>query len=243
KPELRQLRAGAYARKHHDVRRADGSRREDHLPAATRAALFAILTPTHADRPFAVQLQSLNQTAEFKLQILPVQHRLEKPARCRPSAALLLVDVEITDALIVTSVEILDGRNAVLVCSQPECVENFPGQPRVLDPPLSSNRMVITFEKMIYLPAKIGPHVVPRPPGRADLSPMIIIACLAEHIDHAVDRRGPADHLAARIVQDTPVEPRFCLRLKQPVGTRIADGKKIADRNMKPDPVVFAACL
>src|SRR4029077_11730244 len=113
--ELRQLRSRPYAGKHHDVRRADGAGREDHLAAATSTAHFAVLPPVHTGRALAIQFQSLNQTAGCELEVFTMQHRLEKSARRRPSAAPLLVDVKITDALVVAGVEILDGRDAVLV--------------------------------------------------------------------------------------------------------------------------------
>ena len=50
-----------------------------------------------------------------------------------------------------------------------------------------------------------------------------------------------ADHLAARIVQRAAVEPRLGLGLEHPVGARIADREQVADRDVKPDPVVLAA--
>src|SRR4029077_18739645 len=96
---------------------------------------------------------------------------------------------------------------------------------------------------MIDMPAKVRPHIVPRPAGQAELAPMIVVTGLTEHVDHAVDRRRAADHLAARIVKTPAIEARFGLRLEQPVSARVTDGKKIANRNMKPDPVVFAARL
>src|SRR5512135_2870911 len=72
---------------------------------------------------------------------------------------------------------------------------------------------------------------------------MIIVARLTEHVDHAVDRGGAANHFAAWIVQAPTVEAGLRLGFEQPVGTWIADRKKIANRDVKPDPVVFAARL
>jgi hypothetical protein len=66
---------------------------------------------------------------------------------------------------------------------------------------------------------------------------------LAAHVDHGVDRRGAADHLAARIGQDAVVEPRLGGRLELPVGARIADREEVADGDVEPDPVVLAAGL
>jgi hypothetical protein len=51
----------------------------------------------------------------------------------------------------------------------------------------------------------------------------------------------PPDHLAAWIIEAAAVEAFFGLGLETPVGARIADGEQIADRDVKPDPVVAAA--
>src|SRR5580704_456965 len=72
---------------------------------------------------------------------------------------------------------------------------------------------------------------------------MIVIGGLAAHIDHGVDRRRAADHLAARIIQAAAVETFLGLGLEAPIGARIANGEQIANWNMKPDPVVAAAGL
>ena len=102
---------------------------------------------------------------------------------------------------------------------------------------------MIAFQEMIDVLAEIGPYVLPRPSGQAKLTPMIVVGRLAKHVDHSVNRRGAAHHLAARIVQAAPVQSRLRFGLEQPVGARIADRKQIADRNVKPDPVVVAAGL
>src|SRR4029077_15684087 len=96
---------------------------------------------------------------------------------------------------------------------------------------------------MIDMPAKIWPHIVPRPAGQTKLAPMIVVAGLTEHVDHAIDCRRASDNFAPRIVQTPPIKPRLRFRLEQPVSARIADGEKIANRNVKPDPVVFATGL
>ena len=70
---------------------------------------------------------------------------------------------------------------------------------------------------------------------------MIVVGGLAAHVDHGVDRRRAADHLAARIIEAAAVEALLRLGLEAPVRARIADGEQIADGNMKPDPVVAAA--
>ena len=240
---LRQVRPGPDGRQHQQLRRADRARRQDHLAAAFRTSQHTILPPAHAGRTFPCEVDAFGEAAGFKPEILPVQHRLQETARGGPAPAHLLIDVEIADAFVVAGVEVRDGRDAVLVRRFATSVENFPGQPRLLDAPFAALCVMPALEKMIDVLAEERPHVVPRPAGQAELAPLVVVGGLAEHVDHAVDRRRAADHLAARIVQRTAIETRLRLGLEQPVGARIADGIEIADRDVKPDPVVVAAGL
>ena len=70
---------------------------------------------------------------------------------------------------------------------------------------------------------------------------MIVIAGLAAHRQHGVDRGRAAHRLAARIIELAAVEARLGHGLEHPVAARIADQVEIADRNVKPDPVVMPA--
>ena len=86
---------------------------------------------------------------------------------------------------------------------------------------------------------EIGQDVVPRPTGIAELAPVIIVRRLAAHVDHAVDRRASAEHLAARVDEASPVETRLGRGLHHPVRARVADAVQVSDRNA--DPVVRVA--
>src|SRR5262245_26843630 len=151
--------------------------------------------------------------------------------------------MEIADAVVVAGVEVLNVRNSILVCRRTKRVENLPSHSRIFDTPLAARGVMLAFEEMIDVLTKVGPHVIPRPARQPQLTPMIIVAGLAQHVDHAVDRRRSADDLSARIVEAATIEPRFWLSLQQPIGAWIADGKEISDRDVKPDPVVFPARL
>src|SRR3546814_5987064 len=95
--------------------------------------------------------------------------------------------------------------------------------------------MILTF-------LEDGQHGIPTPFRiAAELCPLVIVARLATHVDHAVDRRRAAENPPARIQDRAPAEPGFDLRLIAPIGAWIADAIKIADWNMNPDPVVLAA--
>ena len=105
------------------------------------------------------------------------------------------------------------------------------------------SRVHALAQKMIDVFAEERPHVVPRPARQPKLPPLIVIGGLAEHVDHAVDGGRAADHFTTRIIEAATVEARLRLGFQHPIGARIADGEQIADRNVKPDPVVAAARL
>ncbi len=241
-PSVGEIGGGPDARQHHDLRRAERAGRHDDLAAATRGARRALLAETYAGGALALEDQALDQATGLQPQVRPLQHRLEEAARRRPAPAALLVDVEIAGAFIVAGIEIGDRLDAVLRRRLAPGVEDVPAQARKFDAPFAAGRVVLAWpEEMVLVLLEIGQHVLPGPAGQPELAPMVVVTGLAAHIDHGVDGRGAADHLAARVIEAATVETRLGFRLEHPVRARIADGEQIADRNVEPDPVVAAA--
>ena len=175
-------------------------------------------------------------------QVGPVQGGLEEAGRRGPAHAALLVDLEVAAALVVAAVEVVHLGYAVLGRRFAEEVQHAPGQAHVLDPPLAALTVQFVGAAHAVLRApEVGQQVGPAPAGIAELAPMVVVGGLAAHVDHAVDRRAAADHLAARVVQRAPVEARLGLGLEAPVRPRVAHGVEVADRDAEPDPVVLAA--
>ena len=75
---------------------------------------------------------------------------------------------------------------------------------------------------------------IPVPALAAALAPAVVIGRGAAHVDHAVDRAGAAQHLAARLVEGAAVELRLGLALEHPVDPRIGVGLGVAERDMDP---------
>ena len=150
--------------------------------------------------------------------------------------------MEIGAALVVAAVEILDRRDAHLRGGGAHRVGEVPADARRLDAPFAAGRVVRTVaEEVIFVALEEWQHVLPRPAGKPELAPVVVIRRLPAHVDHRVDGGRAADHLAARIVQAPPIEAFLGLRAEHPVRTRIADREEIADRNVEPDPVIAAA--
>ena len=84
-------------------------------------------------------------------------------------------------------------------------------------------------------------HIVPRPARIAFARPTIVVACLAAHVDHAVDRRAAAQHLAPWITQAATTQAALCFGLEAPVGARVTDAEQVTDRNVNPRIVVAPA--
>jgi len=89
-----------------------------------------------------------------------------------------------------------------------------------------------------------GQHLLPAPRVVAgQCGPLVVVARLAAHVDHAVDARTAAQHLAARIPQRAAVQTRLGFGAELPIRSGIADAVEIAHRDVDPVVVVLAAGL
>ena len=92
--------------------------------------------------------------------------------------------------------------------------------------------------------AEVGKGVVPAPARIAgQLRPLVVVARLAAHVDHAVDAAAAAQRLAARVAQGAAVQARVGLGVVEPVGARVADAVQVAHGDVDPVVVVLAARL
>ena len=65
---------------------------------------------------------------------------------------------------------------------------------------------VVGAARIVLGALEVGQHRVVVPALAAALAPFVVVGGVAAHIDHAVDRAGAAQHLAARLVHDAVVE-------------------------------------
>jgi hypothetical protein len=191
-----------------------------------------------------LELDAFDEAVKLEPQVRPVPHRHEEAARRRPAPAALLRHLVVGRARVVAAIEIVDRRDAGLRRRFAERLQQRPAHALPLDAAFAAGAMRSALAKaMILVLLEERQHVLPAPAGESELAPMVVVAGLAAHVEHGIDRRRSADHLAARIRQAAAVEPLLRQRAVHPVGARIADGEKIADRDVVPDPVVAAARL
>ena len=222
--------------------RSDRTGSEDHFALGARFDHLAVLDKAHAGGAAALDDQAIDMDMRLQPQVRSLQRRLEEAARRRPAPSALLVDMEIADAFIVAGIEVGNFLDAHFLRGLADRIEDFPGQPWGLDTPAAAGAMMrAVAEEVIFKPPEHRQHVVIGPALQPELAPVIVVGGLTAHRDHGVDRRRAADHLASRVGQRAAVEARLALGLEHPVRARIADGEEIADRDVKPDPVVLAA--
>ncbi len=147
-------------------------------------------------------------------QIRAIFRRTQESLRCVPTPARPLIDLEISDPLIVTTVEIVRPRNAGLDSSLGKGFKNVPFQPLFFDAPFPAMAMhigkpaivsglwicPIVEAVMIFMRHEVRQAIFPGPGiiGR-HLRPTIEIPRLTAHIDHAIDGGAAAQGLAARV--------------------------------------------
>ena len=94
---------------------------------------------------------------------------------------------------------------------------------------------------VVFVQFEVGQAVVPAPALVArGLCPLVIVARLSAHVNHAVDAAAPAQNFAARVVQRAAIQASSRLGLVKPIGTRVAHAIQITHRNVDPVVVVFA---
>jgi len=97
---------------------------------------------------------------------------------------------------------------------------------------------------VVLVQLKVGQALVPAPVVvTRDLRPMVIVARLSAHVDHAVDAAAAAQHLAARVAERAAVQALGGFGLVEPVGARVADAIQIPHRNVHPVVIVLLAGL
>ena len=226
------------------LRRVHRAGRKHHFATGRDALGLALMPDLDAGDAAPLGDEAQRLRAGPQGQVGTPQGRLQEGRGRGPAQALLLVDLEIADTFVIAAVEIGAGGDALLDRRGTEQVEHLPAEPHPLDTQLAVPTVMRTRLALAPFAAQeMRQHVVPAPARVAELAPVVVVGGLAAHVDHAVDGRGTADHLAARVAQRSPVQARHRLGAIAPVGPRVAHGVEVADRDVEPDPVILAAGL
>src|SRR3984893_6333026 len=188
----------ANAGEHQQLRRVDGSAAQNDLARGTSGAEPAMLAKRHADRTAAFAPNLLGQGPGDDLEIGALHCRAEIADGGRAALSVARRRLVVAYPVLAGAVEILIARKA-----EPGRRGDKTLTDRGLRDIRHAERPICAVEpigaaRLVLRASEIGQHIVERPAGIAELAPMVEIFGLAADIDHAVDRRRTAEHLAAR---------------------------------------------
>jgi hypothetical protein len=159
-----------------------------------------------------------------------------------PAALVLGGRLVVAAALLPGAVEVGIERNAGLLAGFEQGFGDFPFVGLVGDSQRSAGAVVFVGAAFVVLGfAEVGQDRGVVPAFVAKLAPLVVVGGVAAHIDHAVDRAGATEHLAAGLVHGAAVELLFRFGFEFPVHPRIDEGFRVAHRDVDPEFVVVAA--
>ena len=227
--------------------RADRAGAQDHLAPGARLgepAAGGLVGDPH--RLAALEQYLVGQCAGDDLEVGPSAGRVEVGLGGRPADAVLDGHVHGAEAFLLPAVVVPSDRVAGLFAGLDEgLVERV--QAHVVagaggERPLAAAVFVAAALPGLG-PAEVGQAVAVAPAGRALGLPFVEVAGVAAHVDHAVDRGGAAQHLAARAVQAAAVQIGLRLGLEEPVEALHVHGDGERRGHLHEDVPVAAAGL
>ena len=238
---------GTDPRVHQELWRVDGRSRKDDLPTGGNIDHLgpgsqpdASGSPALNDHLFS---HSLNEAA-----VETAKRGMKIGIGGRPATPLPDGLLERTEPFLLTTVVVVGNRIPGLTsCLDKGLVERVRSPPSrhmqraVAAPPCGVATMAAIVPA--FHAFEVGQYIGKGPTRGAHVRPSIKVARVPAHIDHAIDRGGATDDLAARTHQATPAKMRLRLALKAPVVTahvhRIAERRRHLDKRAGVAAAVF----
>src|ERR1700730_5513709 len=201
----------------------------------------AVSAKARADGAAALAQDLLGQSSSDDPEIGALHRRAQIADRGRAALSVARRRLVVADTVLAGTVEIVVARKAELGRRG-----NKGFADRVLCHIRHAERAAGAVERigpahLVLRAPEIGQHILERPPGIAELAPVVEILGLATDIDPAVDRRRDAEHLAARPEDAAVGGTGVGLGLVAPVDARIGEGLAEAQRDVDPAVLVLAA--
>jgi len=232
---LLQMRARSDTRQQQQLRRAVDAARDDHLaPGAGR--LETLRRPVFdADRAAVLDQDAGCVRVGRDGEVLPAPRGLQIGGCSAPPPAFADGRLVVADAVLARSVEVHAAGDAGLDSRLDHGVDDLAAKAAVahLEGAADAVELVLTALLVLGL-AEVGQHACVIPALAAALAPAVVVGGRAAHVDHAVERARPAEHLAARLIGGAVVEAGDGFALEFPIVDRVRVELVVADRNVNP---------
>ncbi|MCY1354775.1 hypothetical protein D9M69_411670 [compost metagenome] len=209
----------ADAGQHQRLRRAEGPGGEDHLAARAHFLDLLAVVVAHADAALALEDQAVEGGIEEEPQVAAIEDGPQVALGCTATLAILLGDLVAEAAILLAAVVVVGARNALRLGRVHEDVAQRARRLQLGDIQRAASAMerVLAEALVVLRPLEVRQHRVVVPAGVAQALPVVVVPAMAAYIDHAVDRTGAAQDLAARLVAGASVEPRLRHGFEGPV--------------------------
>ena len=218
-----------------DLGRSHGAGREDDLGAG--ADLVILSVPAVADAPRALSLEGnpADMRAGHHCQIAPPHRRAQERLGAGTALAVAGRRQIGRDPGSLAGRRVADWQLALAADLQKVASHGMKIGAVVGDRQMRCARVILRRRLQLLemrRHIRIGPAVI------AGRRPVVIVAGLAAMIDQRVDGPGAAEHLAARMVDDPPVQSRHGIGVVHPVHRFLMEQDAISDRHLNPEPAV-----
>ena len=230
-----------------DLWRLDGAGRQDDLASGLHRLVTAMPAEGNArraDTAFPFEFNAGDMRMGDHPQIGPPPRRIEIGFLRREPHAVLLRDLIGAEAVLAGAVIVGIVRVATTLGSLDQQVERRIAVAKPADiqrPATAMIFIILAGEFAMFGAPEIGKHVGIAPAAVATLRPAVIVGLLAADIEHRVDRRRAAKHLASRLFDPPVVAGRIGLGLEHPVHRRVDHRLDVTGRNVDQRVAVLAA--
>jgi hypothetical protein len=195
------------ARQPQDLRRQVCARGDDDLAIGAELEQLAQPRAGDADRARTVEDHAVDVDVRLDREVRTIHHRVQVRDRRAPAAAVARRELVPAEPVLPGPVEVLGGGQTVRGRRVEEGLRKAGARQRVRHAQRPAGGVVLGGAPHVVLRAQeVGQHVVPAP---AELLPLVVVGRVAADVDHRVNRRRPAERLAARQEDAAIVEARL----------------------------------
>ena len=236
--ERLQVLGVADARELHQLGGVDRAAAEDHLAGLHRAVRPAAAQVVDTGGPLAVEADLGDHRERLDAEVGAVHHRVQVGAGGGEPAAVVDVAVEAREALLAVAVDVVGQRVAGLLGGLEERPEQRVGRRPALEderPAAAAPGVGLAppVDEQGLHPLEVGQAVQVVPVLHPLVAgPALVVHRVAALEDHPVDRAGPAEHLAAGVVDPAAVHLGLRLGLVLPVVEPAADRERQRGRHV-----------
>jgi hypothetical protein len=216
--------------------RFDGARCDDHLAPDHDLAGLAALRELDAHGLLAVEDDPRGHRPGLDGEVGALHRRMQVGDRGRVAAAVPGGHLEKAAAFLVPVVQVLLVRDAHLHAGLDDRRRDRCSSGKVRHVERAAGAMERVLAALLVLAlAEVRQDLVPAPPARAHLRPAVVVGRLPADVEHAVDRRRAAEHLALGPLVLAVARALVDLGLVEPVDLGVVERLAEADRRVDHD--------